>query len=147
MSAASTHNRSPAAISIDDLLSSAGRDLGCTEWRTVEPSQLADYAAATGAPAPGPNDPAPPMFVLALTNLFLPELLVVHDAGNGVNYGAGEVRFPAVVRRRDRLRACARILEAAEVAGGVQTTIEIRVNVEGGAEPACVVQSLSRWSR
>jgi acyl dehydratase len=135
------------AIGIDDLREAAGRDLGCTGWRTVEHSQLVRFAAATGTPAPVPGGAAPPLFVLALTNLFLPELLVVSDAANGVNYGAGEVRFPASVKAGDRLRACARILDAAEVAGGMQTTIEIRVEVEGGSEPACVVQSLSRWSR
>jgi acyl dehydratase len=137
----------PAALGIDELLESAGRDLGCTEWRRVEPSQLADFAAATAAPVPAPGDAAPPLFVLALTNLFLPQLLLVHDAANGVNYGAGEIRFPAAVQAGDRLRACARVLGATETAGGVQTTIEIRVDVEGGGAPACVVQSLSRWLR
>jgi hypothetical protein len=31
------------------------------------------------------------------------------------------------------------------VPGGVQTTIRITMEVEGGDEPACVVDSLSRW--
>ena len=39
------------------------------------------------------------------------------------------------------------LVDATEVPGGVQTTIEIRVEVEGCHDPACVVESLSRWMR
>jgi acyl dehydratase len=148
VSAASTPEaNAPAAVGLDDLVGAVGHDLGRSDWTTIEAARLAEFALATGAPPPEPGQPAPPMFVLALTNLFLPQLLEVRGADSGVNYGAGEIRFPAAVRVGDRVRAWARIVDAVEVASGVQTTIEIRVEVDGGTEPACVVQSLSRWTR
>jgi acyl dehydratase len=132
---------------LESLLRSAGTDLGATEWRVLEEWQPAVFAAATRTPVPGRGDAAPPFLVLALTNMFLPELLEVPAASSGVNYGTGSVRFGPGVRPGDRVRGRATVSETSEVAGGVQTMIEIRVEVDGRDEPACVVESLSRWMR
>ena len=83
--------------------------------------------------------------VLALTNRFLPELLEVRGISSGINYGTERVTFAARVHPGARLRASAVLTDATEVPGGVQTTVEISVEVEGTSEAACVVRSLSRW--
>jgi hypothetical protein len=44
-----------------------------------------------------------------------------------------------------RIRGSGELVACDEVAGGVQTTIRLTVEVEGGDKPACVVDSLSRW--
>ena len=129
----------------DDLLGAVGRHLGTTGWATLEAPDVTRFVEATATPATG--GAVPPLMVLSLTNRFLPELLQVPGASNGVNYGTGSVRFPAEVRAGDRLRASARLCEAVEVPGGVQTTVEITVEVDGSSQPACVVESLSRWMR
>ena len=129
----------------DDLLGAVGRYLGTTAWVTVEGSDAEHFAKATGTVVRDGQVPA--LMVLSLTNRFLPDILQVPGASSGVNYGTGNVRFPAAVRVGDRLRASARLSEAVEVPGGVQTTVEITVEVEGAGEPACVVESLSRWMR
>ena len=129
----------------DDLLGAVGRQLGTTGWATLEAPDVKRFVEATATPLAG--NAVPPLMVLSLTNRFLPELLQVTGASNGVNYGTGSVRFPAEVRAGDRLRASARLSEAVEVPGGVQTTVEITVEVDGSAHPACVVESLSRWMR
>jgi hypothetical protein len=134
---------------LDALLGAAGLDLGVTDWYPLTAAQLEQFAAATGRPPASAlaAAEASPWLVLSLTNLFLPQLLLVPAASTGVNYGTGAVRFPGPARAGDRVRGGARIVEAAEIPGGVQTTIEIRVEVEGGGEPAAVVESLSRWMR
>jgi acyl dehydratase len=86
-----------------------------------------------------------PYFALSLTNRFLPDLLQVPASSSGVNYGAESVEFGPPLSAGDRVRGAAALVGAAEVKGGVQTTVEIRVEVDGAAEPACVVRSLSRW--
>ena len=129
----------------DHLLGAVGRDLGVTDWSTVEAAQVTGFAEATGSP--GVGDEVPAMMVLSLTNRFLPDLMEVRGVSNGVNYGTGPVRFPARLRIGERIRASARLIDAAVVAGGAQTTVEVTVEVEGSAEPACVVESLSRWMR
>lgn len=135
----------PTVIDLDDLTAAIGRDLGTTQWRQIEPLQLTLFAAATGTP-PIPEE-VPAYLVLSLTNLFLPDLLEVRGATSGVNYGAGQVRFPCSVRPGARVRGRAVLADAAEVSGGVQTTVEMRIEVDGDSEPACTVESLSRWLR
>jgi acyl dehydratase len=44
-----------------------------------------------------------------------------------------------------RIRAGAEIAAVDEIAGGVQTTILITIELEGSEEPACTIESLSRW--
>jgi acyl dehydratase len=161
--------------SVESLLGAAGRDLGVTAWRRLEPLQLTLFAASTFAGSTfagstfasstfagstfagstfagstggvGPGNPAPPLLVLSLTNCFLPELLEVRGGTAGINYGTGRVRFATPVHGGDRLRGRATLVDAVEIPGGVQTTIECRVEVEGSDEPACVAEALSRWMR
>ena len=130
----------------EDLLGAVGRDLGTTGWSVIDAGEVRLFADATGTP-PDANGAVPVLMVLSLTNRFLPELLQVPGAASGINYGAGAVRFPAAVAPGVRVRASARLTEATEIPGGVQTTVEITVEAEGSGAPACVVESLSRWLR
>lgn len=128
-----------------ELLGAVGQNLGTTGWLTLDRDALAQFADATWSAAPAQSDDVPPFMILSLTNLFMPQLLEVHGTSSGVNYGTGTVRFGTTARPGDKLRARASITGAAEVAGGVQTTVEITVEIDGASEPACVVESLSRW--
>jgi acyl dehydratase len=136
----------------DELLGSVGQNLGTTEWLTVTPEAVSEFATATWLPAPAAADSVPPMMILSLTNLFLPQLLEVRGVSSGINYGTELVRFGPTVHPGDRLRASAVVTAATEVPGGVQTTVEITVEsqpptTQASAGPACVVKSLSRWLR
>ena len=132
---------------LDSLLSAGRRHLGATEWVELTESVIAAFAAATWSPSGDDDNVAPPMLLLSLTNRFLPDLLEVRGVSSGVNYGTGPVRFGAPVRAGDRIRAIADLLEASEAPGGVQTTVQIRIEVQGSGEPGCTVESLSRWLR
>lgn len=127
-------------MKLADVAGAVGETWGPTGWVEVTQRQVEDYRAATG----DSGDGIPPLMVLALTNLFLPQLFGVDDAATGVNYGTGTVRFPAAAPV-GRLRASAELVACDDVRGGLQTTIRITVEVEGQAGPACVVDSLSRW--
>jgi acyl dehydratase len=132
---------------LDSLLSAGRRDLGATEWVELERPVLTDFAAATWSSGGEDDNVAPPMLLLSLTNRFLPDLLEVRGSSSGLNYGTGPVRFDAAARAGDRIRARAFLLEAVEVPGGVQSAVEIRIEIEGSDQPACTVESLSRWLR
>ena len=63
----------------------------------------------------------------------------------GVNYGCEKVRFPSPVRAGSRIRGRGEVVAAEEVkGGGVQVTIRVTVEIEGGDKPACVVDTISR---
>jgi acyl dehydratase len=128
--------------SLDELRAAApGTHLGESGWITVSRDDVDRFAAATGTDT---QDGVPPYMVLALSNRLLPEIVEVRGISSGINYGTDEVRFIAPVDVGGRLRARAELVAAAEVAGGVQTTIRVTLETDGG-EPACVIDSLSRW--
>ena len=135
-----------------------GTHLGYSDWQTITQEQVDLFADATGdhqwihvdvaraaAESPFGGPIAHGYLTLALSNLFLPQLLAVAGASAGVNYGTGKVRFPSPVPVGSRIRGGAAISSVEEIAGGLQTAITITIQVEGREKPACVVESLSRW--
>jgi acyl dehydratase len=144
----------------DELLTAVGTDLGCTDWVEITQDRVDLFAEATGdhqwihvdperaaKESPFGGTIAHGYLTLALTNLFLPQLIEVRNISMGVNYGADKLRFPAPVPVGSKVRGRGEIAAVSEVAGGVQTTIVITVEIDGGTKPACVVESLSRWLR
>lgn len=137
---------------LDAVRAAVGRALGTSDWTTVSAEQVALFLEATAAAAgPGGGDAPdgagelPGLLVLSLTNLLLPRIVEVRGVSAGLNRGTGVVRFPAPAPVGSRVRASARLVDAVDVAGGVDTTMLVTVEAEGTAEPACVVESLSRW--
>ena len=143
---------------LDELRGATGRQLGWTDWVDITQEQVNLFADATGdhqwihvdverakAESPFGGPIAHGYLTLALCNLFLPQLLEVPGASAGINYGTGKVRFPSPVRVGSRVRGGAEVTAVEEIAGGLQTTITITIQVEGQAKPACVIESLSRW--
>jgi acyl dehydratase len=144
--------------SLDELRAAAGQHLGWTDWMDITQERVNQFADATGdhqwihvdveratAESPFGGPIAHGYLTLALSNLFLPQLITVPAASAGVNYGTGRVRFPAPVPVGSRVRGGAEIAAVEEIPGGVQTTISITIEVEGGTKPACVIESISRW--
>jgi acyl dehydratase len=143
---------------LDDVRGAVGTTLGTSDWIEVTQEMVDRFADATGdhqwihvdaeratreSPYGGPI--AHGYLTLSLTNLVLPQVVDVRGASLGVNYGTGKVRFPAPVPVGSRVRGTAELAACDEIPGGVQTTIRITMEVEGGTKPACVVDSLSRW--
>lgn len=125
----------------DEVYAAVGSDLATTEWITVTAEQVELYRQCTGDDAEG----IPPFLVLSLSNLFMPLMVRVDGFSSGVNAGVDAVRFLAAAPVGARLRGCAKLVEASEVKGSVQTLIRITIELEGSDEPACVIDSLSRW--
>jgi acyl dehydratase len=141
-----------------ELRGAAGQQLGWTDWIDITQERVNRFADATGdhqwihvdveranAESPFGGPIAHGYLTLAMSNLFLPQLLAVPGASAGVNYGTGKVRFPTPVPVPSRIRGGAEITSVDEIPGGLQTTITITIQVEGQDKPACVIESLSRW--
>jgi acyl dehydratase len=143
--------------SVADVLASVGRDLGVTEWMPLTQERINQFADATGdhqwihvdearaAKGPFGGCIAHGYLTLSLAGKFLPELVGYDRLKMGVNYGCEKVRFPSPVRAGSRIRGHGEVVAAEEVkGGGVQVTVRISVQVEGGEKPACVVDTISR---
>jgi acyl dehydratase len=139
------------------LLDAVGTDLGTTDWITITQDQINKFAEATldnqwihvdteraksgpfGAPI------AHGYLTMSLAAYFGGQLIRVSGISMGINYGADKVRFPAPVPVGSKLRGRGEILDVKEVPGGVQTTVRITIEREGGDKPAAVVDAISRY--
>ncbi len=143
--------------SADALKAAIGQPLGPSEWLAVEQDRINLFADATddhqwihvdverakqgpfGAPI------AHGYLTLSLVSHFMPQLMVVPNAKMGVNYGCNRVRFPAPVPVGSKIRARGEIVEVQDIPGGAQMVVRVTIEIEGGAKPACVVDSVSRF--
>ena len=141
----------------DDVRAHLGKHLGHSEWIEIDQDRVNLFADATGdhqwihvdleraTKGPFGAPIAHGYLTLSISNLFLPQIVEVKGFSAGVNYGVDKVRFPSPVKVGARIRAGAELTAISEVNGGLQTTIVITIEIEGGTKPACVIESLSRW--
>ncbi|MEX1007660.1 MAG: MaoC family dehydratase [Acidimicrobiia bacterium] len=143
---------------VDEVSVAVGRHFGYSEWLEVTQDRVNLFAEATGdfqwihvdveratkeSPYGGPI--AHGYLTMALSNMLVPTVVTVDGFQMGINYGVDRVRFPAPVPVGARVRAGVELLEVTEVSGGLQTRMQITMEVEGSEKPACVIESLSRW--
>lgn len=142
---------------LDELKKLAGSDLGASEWIEVTQERINTFADATGdhqwihcdpeKAAQGPFG-APIAHGYLTLSLFIPlftELLNVQGVTTKVNYGLNKVRFPSPVKVGSRIRLVGKLASVEDVPGGVQITVDGTIEIEGGAKPAAVLQSLARF--
>jgi acyl dehydratase len=141
---------------LDGLKSLAGKDLGHSEWLEITQERVDTFADATGdhqwihvdveraktGPFGGPI--AHGYLTLSLVIPFFTQLLEVEGISMAVNYGLEKVRFPSPVKVGARIRLAASVVGVEDVAGGVQSTFDFTVEVEGSAKPACVARPVYR---
>jgi len=147
---------------IDAVRTAVGTHLGFSDWTTVTQEQVNTFAEATGdfqwihvdveranAESPFGGPIAHGYLTVSLTNLFLPQVVEVQGISAGINRGTGKIRFPAPVPVGSRLRGGVELVavddvERDGVVTGIDTTMIITVEREGGDKPVCVAQTVSR---
>ena len=141
-----------------ELAPALGRTFGPTDWITIDQDRINTFADATGdhqwihvdvekaKTGPFGAPIAHGFLTLALTNLFLPQLIEVRGISMGLNYGLNKVRFPAVVPAGTRIRGKGELISVEDQKGGaVQSIMRITVEVEGNPKPACIAEAISLW--
>jgi acyl dehydratase len=143
---------SPTVIpDIASLKNYAGKVLGTTDWVTVSQEQIDTFAKATGdhqwihvdverakreSPFEGPI--AHGYFTISLAPALLPQLLLVENTSNMVNYGIDKMRLPGPVPAGARVRLTAEIKHVRDIRGGAaRVTIGVTFHVEGVSKPCC----------
>ncbi len=141
----------------DELLGAVGAHLGYSDWLEISQERIDQFADATGDhqwihvdPERARQGPfgaciAHGYLTMSLVNLFLPQIVEVRGISMGVNYGANKLRFPAPVPVGSKLRGGAELIGVEQVKGGVQATVRVTVEIEGGEKPACVIETISRY--
>ncbi len=139
-----------------DLAALEGQAIGTSDWTLVDQPRIDQFAQATGdaqwihvdaaraAEGPFGATIAHGFLTLSLLSQLVVSAFRVADVRLGLNYGLDRVRFPSPVPVGSRLRAHCRLLKFEPIDGGAQLTIEMSVECEGGAKPACVAQWVTR---
>ena len=139
------------------LLDAVGQHLGVTDWLSIEQQRVDQFATATGDhqwihvdPERARSGPfggciAHGYLTLALAGSYFLERIIKVHCVMGVNYGCEKIRFPAAVPVGSRIRARGEMLSAEVVKAGVQTVVRVTVEIENGARPACVANTVSRY--
>ncbi|GLW54392.1 MaoC family dehydratase [Kitasatospora phosalacinea] len=142
---------------LTDLLALGGTDLGHSQWLEIAQDRVNTFADATGdhqwihtdperaAAGPFGGPIAHGYLTLSLLIPLWSELLQVEGVGMAVNYGLNKVRFPSPVKVGAKIRARGAIASVAEVKGGVELTVDLTVEIDGGAKPAAVAQAVYRF--
>ena len=140
-----------------ELAGLQGQELGSSDWYEVTQEAVNLFAEATGdhqwihvdverakkeSPFGGPI--AHGYLTLSLLVPLLAQVLTVSDAVMGVNYGLNKVRFPSPVPVGSKVRASASLKEVTEFAGGLQYSLTVTVEREGGDKPVCVAEPVYR---
>ena len=140
-----------------ELKAAEGNHLGYSDWLEITQDRIDKFADATGDhqwihvdPERAKDGPfgaciAHGYLTQSLVNMFLPQIVEVRGISMGVNYGADKLRFPAPVPVGSRIRGGGELLKVEEVKGGVQVTIRVTVEIEGGDRPGCVIDTISRY--
>lgn len=141
---------------IDDLRTREGQELGVSAWKTIDQASIDAFAQATGdhqfihvdpekaKATPFGGTIAHGLFTLSLGPVFNEEIWTMTGVAFALNYGYEKVRFPAPVPVDSKLRMRATLSQITDVAGGVQLRVTQTFEVDGGAKPVCVAESLVR---
>ncbi len=149
----------PRRVSIEDLPTLVGRNLGTSGPIEVPQHRIDAFAEATedrqwihvdadrarGGPFGGTI--AHGYLTLSLSTALFWQLLEVPDAAQVINYGLNKVRFPAPVPSGSSVRMSLVIESVDEVPNGYQVAYRGTAVVDGQDKPACVAQGLFRYYR
>jgi acyl dehydratase len=142
--------------SFDELRAAIGQEIGVSDWMEITQARIDQFAEATGdhqwihvdverckREMPGGKTIAHGYLTLSLVSRFVAQVRTVEGVKRSLNYGSNRVRFISPVQVGARIRGRVRVKAVDDQPpSGVRATYETTVEIEGGAKPACVAETL-----
>jgi acyl dehydratase len=141
-------------LTLAELEASTDRDLGTSEWETIDQRQIDLFAEATHdhqwihvdpeAAAQGPfgTTVAHGYLTLSMLPYFVSQVLNVTDVRMGINYGTEKIRFTAPVPVGSQVRLKATLRDSERRGDGVLYRLGIEVEIRDSEKPALVGEVL-----
>ena len=142
-------------ITFADLPSLVGREVGVSDWVTIDQDRINKFADATGdhqwihldverakKELPGGKTIAHGYLTVSLIPWLTGNFLKIEGVTRGINYGSNKVRFTNMVPVGSRVRARSKMLSVEPRGGGMQITSEITIELEGEKRPACIAETI-----
>ena len=151
-------------MTIDALHELVGKEVAVTGWMVVTQARIDLFAEATedrqwihldtaraARESPYGATIAHGFLTLSLLSHLSRDVLQVEGVSLRVNYGLNRVRFPAAVRAGAKVRGRFALESVkdftAGVAGGVELTLAVTLDLEGSEKPCCVAEWIIRYYR
>lgn len=143
--------------SLDEMFGLVGKEIGVSDWVTVDQERINKFAEATGdhqwihvdverakKEMPGGTTIAHGYLTLSMIPMLMSQIIRFNNVSSRVNYGSNKVRFTNMVKAGSRVRA-RHVLKAVDPVknNGVKMTNEVTVEIEGQDRPACVAETIS----
>jgi acyl dehydratase len=141
-------------LTLAELETSSGRDLGASEWETIDQEQINQFAEAThdhqwihvdpemAAQGPFGTTVAHGYLSLSMLPYFVSQVLNVTDVKMGINYGTEKIRFTAPVPVGSQVRLKATLRDSERSGEGVLYRLGIEVEIKDAEKPALVGEVL-----
>ena len=143
--------------SLEELRTLAGQEVFVTDWVLLSQRHIDLFAEASGdfqwihvdvaraqKESPYGNTIAHGFLTLSLLGQFYAKHVSLPFCDMGLNYGLNKVRFTSPVVAGSRLRGRFVLARLDDIAGGVQLTFAVTLEVEGQERPALVAESVIR---
>lgn len=141
-------------LTLEELETSTDRDLGTSEWETIDQQQIDLFAEAThdhqwihvdpemAAQGPFGTTVAHGYLTLSMLPYFVSQVLNVTDVKMGINYGTEKIRFTAPVPVGSQVRLKATLRDSERRGDGVLYRLGIEVEIKDAEKPALVGEVL-----
>jgi acyl dehydratase len=148
----------PAGYTMATIADHTGREIGVSDWMTIDQHRIDEFADCTGdkqwihvdverarRESPFGGTIAHGYLTLSVAaSLAIAAGVIPVDAAAALNYGLDKVRFLAPVKAGSRVRNRI-VLLAADAKGNGRTLITLQntIEIEGEAKPALIAESLA----
>jgi acyl dehydratase len=142
----------------EQLFASVGQEVAVSDWFTVDQQHINLFADATedhqwihvdperAKTGPFGTTIAHGFLTMSLIPYFFERSFKANGVRMIINYGLNRVRFPSPVPVNSRVRAHLTLASVTpEKDGSQQLTWDVTIELEGGAKPACIAESLMRF--
>ncbi|HET7067113.1 MAG TPA: MaoC family dehydratase [Nocardioides sp.] len=139
---------------LDQLAGMTGEDLGTSDWLLIDQERVNAFADATGdhqwihvdveraASGPFGGTIAHGYLTLSLIPYLGAQVFSLETPGAKLNYGVNKVRFPSPLPVGSRIRSHVTMGEVTDLPAGRQLTLRHTIEIDGGAKPACVAETV-----
>ena len=139
-----------------DMAAYAGKELGKSDWLTVDQKMIDRFAEATGdhqwihvdverarREMPGGKTIAHGYLTLSLIPRLTQSIVRIRKRSRGINYGSNKVRYLNPVKAGSRVRLVQGLKAAEPIEGGQRLIYDMTIEIEGEERPALIAETIA----
>jgi acyl dehydratase len=141
---------------LNDMKAWVGKEIGLTEWMTIDQERINTFARITEDEqwihvdakksklySPYKTTVAHGFMILSFASKFAYETYSVDDVVMGVNYGLDKVRFPSATPSGADIRGRISLINFEEKPSSARYTLKVVFEIKGQEKPACAAEFIA----